>query len=56
MKQARQSSPVPSGSKVSPLDVAAEKNKPVPLSDTLLKQVVGGVKAPLTADTPHEKW
>jgi hypothetical protein len=55
MKQARQPAPVQSGSKLSPLDVVAGKNKPVPLSDTMLKQVVGGVK-PVSTLTPHEKW
>ena len=56
MKQARQSAPVSSGSKLSPLVAVAGKNKPVPLSDTMLKQVVGGVKPLLVTDTPHEKW
>ena len=55
MKQPRQSAPVPSGSKLSTLDVPAGKNKPVLLSDTMLKQVVGGIK-PLSTLTPHEKW
>ena len=55
MKPLRQTAVIPSANAAPQPAAKAGNTAPLPLNETLLKQVVGGV-APKSIDTPQHTW